>query len=126
MQLQLVTGFNGALLAAPHPSQLDSIVYSTGANVVIEEVSSGVQRLLRADGKITAFSLSPLTGRFAATGTKEPADVILWDVESGTRLTTFQEHDVEVAQLAFSSDEKLLMCRYNEFFIVTCAHPLLP
>jgi WD40 repeat protein len=109
MQLQLFTGFNGALAALPHPLKLDTIVYTSGANVIVEQVETGVQRLMRTDGRITAFALSPVTGRLAATGTKEPADMIIWDLDSGSRLSVFQEHDIEVAQLAFSPDERLLM-----------------
>lgn len=50
-----------------------------------------------------------LQGRLLATGENGyDADVVVWDVTTGSVVHRFQEHDHGVSVLAFSSDERLL------------------
>ena len=50
------------------------------------------------------------SGRVAATGQcGHNADVVIWDVATGAIRARFQEHDIEVVQLTFSLDDRLLL-----------------
>ena len=50
------------------------------------------------------------SGRVAATGQcGRNADVVIWDVATGAIRARFQEHDIEVVQLTFSLDDRLLL-----------------
>lgn len=73
------------------------------------------QRLLRAhDETITAFAVSN-TGQLMASGQQgRNSDVLVWDTSSLTVKFKFQEHDVEIVQLAFSPDDRLLVTIGNE------------
>ncbi|RYG50802.1 hypothetical protein EON66_11475, partial [archaeon] len=50
-----------------------------------------------------------LQGRLLATGQRGDADIIVWNLTSGAILHKFEEHDVCIAALAFSDDERVLV-----------------
>ncbi|KAG1653857.1 hypothetical protein FOA52_007561 [Chlamydomonas sp. UWO 241] len=89
------------------------MVYAVGGLVVVAPEDSwalDAQRLLRGhDGKITAFAMSPSGGLVATGCCGKNADVVLWDYATGEMRARFQEHDIEVALLTFSPDDRLLL-----------------
>lgn len=60
------------------------------------------------------------SGWMAATGQCGlNADVLLWDLTTGNIKSRFQEHDIEVCQLSFSMDDRLLLSIGHERQVMT-------
>ncbi|GFR49400.1 hypothetical protein Agub_g11452 [Astrephomene gubernaculifera] len=113
--LRHIKGLNGSLLgsvkAIPNASGPYTIAQVCGGAVILgNENNQAPQQLLRGhDDAITAFAMSH-GGSLLATGQRGArSDVVLWDVTARAPRFRFQEHDVEVACLAFSHDDRLLM-----------------
>jgi WD40 repeat protein len=63
------------------------------------------------------------SGWLAATGQRgRNADVVLWDLSTGNIRSRFEEHDVEVCQLAFSLDDRLLLTIGQERQVESLGH----
>lgn len=103
-------GFNPIANGLHTHANGQNFVYSTGGNVLIGDLTDPhSQRFLRKhDDKITCLTLSP-TGRFISSGQRgKNSNVLVWDYDAGEVIWTFEEHDREVAAVAFSHDEKVL------------------
>lgn len=119
LRLRQVIGFSGSLPGGAKALPSGHIVYVCGANIVTAPEDpwsiTDNQRILRGhEGRISAFALSHSGSMMASGSSGAQSDVVLWDVASGSTLTRFQEHDIEVVQLAFSLDDRLLLSAGNE------------
>lgn len=99
-----------------HPTSADTLIYSSGGLVVIENLHDKHQQdFLRGhDMEITAMAISS-SGKYLATGQlgtifqKTPeAPVILWDLEAKTPLAVLKGITSKVKELRFSPDSKFL------------------
>jgi len=110
MELAHAIGFNGASTEPLHLLGNGMYAYASGGCVVIASLSdSNAQSFLRGhDDHIQCLAVSS-SGRLIASGQGgHNSDVIVWDVDSKSRIYTLQEHDNGVAHVAFSEDERFL------------------
>ncbi|GIL58625.1 hypothetical protein Vafri_13638 [Volvox africanus] len=113
--LRHMKGLNGLLTgsvqAIPNSRGPFTIAQICGAAVILgSENNLASQQILRGhDNPITAFAMSN-GGAFLATGQGGPhSDVLIWDLATMTSKARFPEHDLEVAALSFSHDDRLLL-----------------
>ncbi|GLC48645.1 hypothetical protein PLESTB_000121000 [Pleodorina starrii] len=101
----------GSVQAIPNSRGPFTIAQICGGAIILgSENNLAQQHVLRGhDDAITAFAMSN-GGALMATGQRgERSDVVIWDLATLAPKSRFPEHDVEVASLAFSLDDRLLM-----------------
>eukprot|EP00798_Chlamydomonas_sp_ICE-L_P026594 gene26594-18376_t len=94
-----------------HPRNPGQLFYVSGCQIVAaNEDIFAPQGLARGhDDRISAFVLSH-SGFLMASGQQgRNSDVVIWDTQSLSVRSKFQEHDLEVVNLSFSLDDRLLL-----------------
>ena len=128
LQLEHMMGYSGRHLntVVALTNDENRFVRSIGNLVCIENLlDPHDQKLMRGhDMPISALAVSP-SGNFIASGqegTKKfkglAAPVFVWDVSSGSKLTTLRGLSIKVTQIAFSQDERFI-CATGEVSIYT-------
>mmetsp|Transcript_6964 Transcript_6964/g.10193 ORF Transcript_6964/g.10193 Transcript_6964/m.10193 type:complete len:635 (+) Transcript_6964:20-1924(+) len=112
IELEHAIGYNGRVENGlqMHPNNINYI-YPAGACVVkSDKTDPHEQEFLRGhDDDITTLAISS-TGKYIASGQRgSNADVCVWDFEKSTLIYRLTEHEHEVAAVAFTEDEKLLL-----------------
>ena len=116
MELDHSIGFSGAVVQSVnlHP-QLKEYVLIAGSSIVVRDIlDPHNQHFLTAhDDQVTCLAVSN-GGSMLATGQRgENSDVVIWDFANKKAVYRLSEHDHEVTNLSFSSDDRLLLSTGN-------------
>lgn len=107
-------GLNTDVRILLHPNG-ENYIYSSGAHVVIANVSNSSSRMFRGhDDFITSVALSN-DGTLIASGQRGTnSNVIVWRVDTMEEVFRFEEHDYMIQNLEFSKDDRILVSAGND------------